>query len=494
MKNLFLAAAFMGAVSAAQAAYPPITNIDHVLTWTDSSGKPRSMTFSPKRPQVTQMSYFVDGSLVTDKELNHAVGEMVDHGSCGATVSSQKSSNVVKSVALAGADHYIVRYTFKEARCGSGGFWQVTEDWEFVNGQDAYIETVAYDSSDLPADKKMVEDLRGPYSQTTWPGGGPVSGVAWGDEWKFSTTSPINCGACTYSCGPAAKTPCKTTWTYGGSNTIPYVWSWASPGVGGAVVDREWGIVQNLPTQVMDFGGAYYGAGGMPTVAAIKAGAKGDVMPECWAVPGQHNCYDSAWNSGRTTWGAPYAVFNNGHSNASYTMTMGDLFRPVAGWSWMNLIDKYSSGGVRKLVEDTENIFKSSLTAKVGKVITQGPRGPGNYVGPGVGGQVTKSVMPTLTYSNPGFDHIYRTWNLEAAQGNADFSLKVSGGLTHPSFVIFSFPASAPCRVTLGGIAQVQGKDYMADYDAPSKKLWLTFNKNLAAGDQAIQILSSCGK
>ena len=119
------------------------------------------------RPAATRVTYYIGGVLITDNEVSHTIGEMVDHGTCGATVSSGSSSSVVTSVPLAGANHYIFRYTFREAMCSEAGMqWRICEDWEFITGRDDFIETVAYDSSDVPAATFMGDDLRGPYSQT----------------------------------------------------------------------------------------------------------------------------------------------------------------------------------------------------------------------------------------------------------------------------------------------------------------------------------------
>ncbi|MES2201581.1 MAG: hypothetical protein V4498_04960 [candidate division FCPU426 bacterium] len=466
-----------------------------VVTWSDSHGKPRTLSMIDDRPAATSMTYYIGNELVTDNELNHAIGEMVNHGSCGATVSSNGSSEVVSSQPLKGSDHLIFRYTFKQKMCSEPGKqWRVCEDWVFRSGQDSFLQAVAFDSSDVPAGEFLGDDLRGPYCQTDWPRAKGVSRVAWGNSHKFQTTSafiPVP-ASCLYSCSG------KASWIWEEPNTIPYVWEWCDPKLG-ASVDREWGIVQNLPDSVMDFGGAYYATGNMP--AALPARSVGDAMPECWAAPTQMSCYDSAWNSGRITWGAvgnngnvgaDRSVFNNGHHNDRRSRVMGDIFRPVAGFSWMHLIDAHSADGVRRLVRDTENIFASTLSATVGTVNAAGPRGPGNHVGPGVGGQIVAGVMPSMTYPNPGFDHVYRTWNATASHGKLALTLKVSGSLVKPSFVVFDFPASSPCSVQVAGKLQVAGKDYFADYDAAGKKLWLTLTKDLGPGVQKILISGDC--
>lgn len=482
---LSLARPLMADINASQTV---LDGVDcHVVSWKDSRGGPRSLYLMKKNPGAMRLTYMVDRALVTNSAFreNHFIGELINHGSRGASASRKNSKNISTQIVLAGKHHYIFRYTFEyEMNSEPGKFWKISEDWEFIDGRDSFLQSVAYDSSEIPSEQVMKEDMRGPYNETDWTGGGKVSRVAWGNNFKFQTTGNFapNPVTCTYSCNGNAP------WTWNEPNTIPYVWEWCDPKLG-AAVDREWGVVQNLPDSVMDFGGGYYGTGNMPATLPAVSGKK-NLMFECWAAPTQMNCWDSAWDSGRVTWGTPYSVFNNGHSNDRGTQVMGNIFRPVAAWSWLHQVGKYSEQGLPRLVKDTENIFKSSLEATLGSVVTEGPLGPGDHVGPGVGKQLKKGVMPAAPYHLAGFDPVYRTWNVKAKSGNASFSLNVSGSLEKPTFVLMGAKKRGTYTVTLNGALQKEGTDVYFDFDAAGGKLWLTLNKTLPEGVNRFEIKS----
>ena len=514
-RTAFILAILLSAAPALRAAYPAITGANGgtvdgnantwVVTWTDSTGNPRQLYLMTNNPGATRMTYYIAGALVTDdEEAGHFIGQLVDHGGNGAVASGGTPSTM--GAILTGPNHYIYRYTFlfgmnTTPACN----WQITEDWEFVNGRDDFLETVTYDSSNwnVTANGNMSKDLRSPYNDTSWAGSGGATGVAWGDAWSFATTSPISgntCGSsCGFSCGPAEGSTCTVNWTWGPTaNLIPYAWEWSSPAQGGAV-DREFANVQNTPDNFQDFGGGYYGLildnGNMPSVAQISAGATGTSMGECWAVPTQMSCYDSDWDSTRVTWGTTYNEFINGHENDRYTQAMGNIFFPVAGFSWMFEVDAYSNKGTPKLITDTANVYASTFSATTGSIALTGPLGPGNYIGPGVNNQVTPGVMPTVTYPEPGFDYIYRAWTVNASAAGAvacDLNVGGTGTLYKPTLRVKNTTA-LPCLVTLNGVDQVSGTDYLATYDSATGSVWITFQKTLAAGANNIDVQTACG-
>ena len=452
----------------------------HAISWVDASGAPRTVYVLDDNHRIVRYEYEIDGDGVIDEAVGgYGIGNFVHHGDCaaGGVASLEGVSEYAAEEVLAGPHHYIWRSTFRFFMCDHPDTaWRVTNEYVFVTGEDHFIQTAAYDSSDLPETEPIGEDMRGPYNQTTWPGSGSISGFGWGSEYRFRTVGSIAEGDANVG-GDVS-----VSWDWTEPNTIPYVWEWAHPDQGGAV-DREYGVVQNQPYREQDFGGGFYGCGGDCFASAPPL--TGESMPAAWAVPTQLNSYDSNYRSGRITWGQTYGTFENGHSNDTGTIPdMGDHFRPVNAWSWTHVVGKHSAEGVSARVRDTENAYASKLTSSVGSVLTSGPRGPGNFVGPSLG------EMPSITWSNPGFDFIYRTWNITADQGNVAATLDVSDSLTRPVFVIHEFPAGDHF-VSVDGEPLTADGDYYASYDQTQARLWITLDRTLEEGSHTISVSSS---
>lgn len=452
------------------------------ITWTDASGQPRTVHVLTDNHRIVRYTYAAGGAEVVDDEVpGYGIGNLVHHGACGATVSWEGEQEYAAQAVLAGPNHYIWRSTFRLPMCDHTDVsWRVTNEYVFFTGEDGFIQTVAYDSSDLPADQPMNDDMRGPYNQTTWPGDGDISGFGWGSEFRFVTTGPIPDGDANVGGGVAAP------WDWTEANTIPYVWEWADPAQGGAV-DREYGIVQNQPYAEQDFGGGFYGCGG--DCFASPPPLSGAALPASWAMPSQMSAYDSNYRSGRITWGATYGTFENGHSNDTGSIPdMGDRFRPINAWSWTHVVGSFSAGGLMARVADTQRAYATTITTDAGTVITSGPRGAGDFVGPEVGS------MPTIEWSRPGLDFIHRTWNVAADEGVAGMTLTVpAGGLVRPVLVVHEFPSED--EVVWIDDELVQPDDgYYATYDASTQRLWLTLDRTLEAGDHTIRVVEAHGE
>jgi len=452
------------------------------ITWTDAQGQLRTVHVLTDNHRIIRYAYTVDGAEVIDDQVpDYGIGNLVHHGGCGATVSWEGEQEYAAEIVLAGPHHYIWRSTFRLPMCDHPEVsWRVTNEYVFFTGHDGLIQTVAYDSSDLPADQAMNDDMRGPYNQTTWPGAGDISGFGWGSEYRFSTTGPIPDGDA--NVGGAIAAP----WDWTEPNVIPYVWEWADPAQGGAV-DREYGVVQNQPYVEQDFGGAFFGCGS--DCFASPPPLSGPALPASWAMSSQMSAYDSNYRSGRITWGATYGTFENGHGNDTGSIpNMGDRFRPINAWSWTHVVGKHSEGGVMARVADTEHAYAATLTTDAGTVVTSGPRGPGDFVGPEVG------AMPTIDWSNPGLDFIYRTWNVLAEDGVAGMMLSVpSGGLVRPVLVVHEFPSEDEVLWLDDELLQPDD-GYLASYDPSARRLWLTLDRTLEAGDHEIRVVEAHGE
>jgi hypothetical protein len=450
------------------------------ITWTDSTGKPRTVSVLADNVKIIRYAYTVDGANVVDDEApGYGIGNLVNHGDCGATSTLGGAQEYEASAGFAGANHYVWRSTLRLRMCNHQDVsWRVTSEYVFYTGHDHFIQTVSYDASDLPMSEELGDDMRGPYNQTTWPGDGSITGFGWGSEFKFRTTGPIPDGNANVGGGVAVP------WEWTEPNTIPYVWEWCDR-TAGAAVDREFGIVQNQPYVEQDFGGGFFGCGA--DCFAKTPPLTGTALPAAWAMPSQMSSYDSNYRSGRITWGQTYGTMENNHANDTGTITdMGSGFRPVNAWSWTHVVGAFTAKGVPARITDTENLYASSLSASTGTVVTEGPRGPGDFVGPMVG------EMPTITWTHPGLDFIYRSWNASADEGVLAVTLDVDGGLFRPVFVVHDMGAGAPL-VRLDGAELVADRDYFASFDAASDKLWLTLARDLAAGPHSLAIAGEGG-
>jgi hypothetical protein len=479
---------FVASIAVAFAAAPalaqPIVSVSEnrggrdvqSITWIDASGEPRSVAVLGDNIRIVRYAYTIGGDEIVDDEVpSYGIGNLVDHGGCdgGAVVSWESTEEYDAEAALNGPHHFIWRSTFRMPMCGEPARWRITNEYFFVTGEDHFIQTFAYDSSDLPEGTEIGDDMRGPYSQTTWPGEGAITGFGWGSEYRFRTTGAIPDGNAWVGGGVAVP------WEWSAPNTIPYVWEWADPSQGGAV-DREYGIVQNQANAEQPFGGGFYGCGGDCFASAPPL--SGSAMPAAWALPSQMSSYDSNFRSGRITWGTIYGVFENGHANDTGTISGIGNARPINAWSFTHVIGAYSARGVEARVSDTENIYATEMTASTGAVITRGPRGPGDFVGPSVG------EMPEIDYAHPGYDFIYRTWNVEADGGLAAFTLDVARTLARPTIVVHDFPSSEieGVRVNSEDLAHENG--YFASYDAGTRRLFVTIDRTLDAGENVIAI------
>lgn len=224
------------------------------ITWTDSTSHPRSVSVLADNVRIVRYAYTIDGSAVTDDEVpDYGIGNMVNHGGCsdGAVVSWASTQEYEAQEILGGPHHYIWQSRFRMPMCGEDARWRITSEYFFVTGDDHFIQTVTYDSSDVPAGTAIGDDMRGPYNQTTWPGAGAITGFGWGGEYQFRTTGAIPDGDAWTANGVQAS------WEWTAPNTIPYVWEWCDP-TAGAAVDREYGIVQNQRYAEHDFGGGYF--------------------------------------------------------------------------------------------------------------------------------------------------------------------------------------------------------------------------------------------
>ncbi|MEO7096246.1 MAG: hypothetical protein ABI175_23505, partial [Polyangiales bacterium] len=335
-----------------------------------------------------------------------------------------------------------------------GGSVKATIQWMFATGRDHPLWTISYDAT--AAGKNTVNaDTRSPYGDLTWDGaaagsaGAPVSGVGWGDHYKFvSTKSPVDM---------------SSGWDYSQPNTIPYAMMWTT------APDAEMGSVQTQAYKQHDAGGYwFYSSWGKKAASTMPVDYN-------WAY--QLNQYEIPFllTSKRLAWGTNFGAVGQEHYNA-----LGDEAKTLVGWPFQSysvsmVLGKHSEGAVAAQVTQMETAQRTTLTASVGSVVTSGPAGVGR----------TDSV----TYAPAGWDHIYGAWAATAAGNAATLQLAIaSGSLVEPMFAIRNYTAAAPpAHVRLGGKELVADDDYFTSVDPATKTLWLTLGRTVS-GTVALEV------
>lgn len=341
----------------------------------------------------------------------------------------------------------------------------VTIEWIFSTGRDHPLWAITYDLSGVPANA-LNDDSRAPYGELNIDGAGAtnIDGVAWGDRYKFtSTTAPLTL---------------NSHWTWNVANSVPYVKLWINS------TDATMGIVQ---TQTMDRQDA--GGGRNPfyrdlTVHWGKTSADGNAggsyrMPYQGDWPYQANSYSittaSANANARLTWGTQYGFL--GQQN----YVVNDKVVPTApGWprksySTYIVLGAHSATPVEAQVTQVEVVHTVTLSTTTGSVVSSGPAGVGR--------------PDNVSYVPAGYNHVYGALAF-AASGNAlDANIAVgSGTLKKPLLIVSNYSAAAPA-VRLNGVTLVADTDYFASTRASASELWITLNRDLSGGTNRVEVV-----
>jgi len=147
-----------------------------------------------------------------------------------ATTSKRDGFNFSQQPVFQGAHHLVFRVAYRQyttllkpgvARKSV----QVTTDWFFADGLDAVIYAITIDATPGFATDATAfrNNTLAPYSLVTaapwngttdWAGGTDApEGQSFGDLKRFTTND-------------------MARWTYGGTNTVPFIWQWVTPASG----------------------------------------------------------------------------------------------------------------------------------------------------------------------------------------------------------------------------------------------------------------------
>jgi hypothetical protein len=382
-----------------------------------------------------------------------------------ATTTKRDGFDFVQEPILLGPNHIIYRVTYKQYTTLMPGTpdapgvddrksVDVTTDWVFFSGLDEILYAFTIDTTRefVNDEDPFRSDTRAPYCL--------FSSQPWADVWDWSGTSGAPSGQ---GWGDSKKfvTNDMQAWTYGDPNLVPYVWEWVNDGG-----DAESGFVQTQ-TYTQKQAGAGFNDGNDATGTTLPG--LGDGV-DGYAF--QMNYYEG-YQDKKITWGMPFGAIDGGYGSStgyqSYTVAMH--------------IGKASDLGVPRLIAETEAIHDGSLsvTAEIGRLATSGPEGSGN---------------PTsFTYSPPGFNHVYRTWEAIAEGGQVQLRFALgAGSYRSPVFVLWELSVADAQKLSarLNGVELNQGSQYLVSLDAAAGRVFVTVLGALV-GDNQISFAVSPG-
>ena len=153
----------------------------------------------------------------------------------------------------------------------------------------------------------------------------------------------------------------------------------------------------------------------------------------------------------------------------------------AAGWPRQSysthiVFGTHSGDPVGAQVGQVEALQSVSLSAAVGSIATSGPAGINR--------------PDSRTYAPAGYDPVYAALTFVAAGNALDANIGVGAGRTlrKPLLVVRGVTAY-PATVRLNGATLVRDTDYFPSLRAGANELWLTLNRDLAAGANRLELL-----
>jgi len=494
---------------------PPNPDIDGRMlsdrfTWRDSSNHPRvaalahndngALANGAKGGTLREFSYQLSNGTtrvltVTTYDSNSAYagfGFVVCHSAAGNCVADDSPLGAFFpghwSRVFEGTHHAIFRFTQDYPRnCSTNASGShtipVTIDWLFMTGHDNPLYAITYDvdlASPAAAAGTFYDDSRAPYGELNIDGEGytDIDGTAWGDRYKFTTTS--------------APVMLNSTWDWTQTNTVPYIKEWLNGPIGVAPNynrDATMGLVQTQTNAQQDAAGArgpnvhdvtpFWGK----TSADGNAG-NGYSMPWQDDWPYQANAdsvgVGASNNNARLTWRTQYGFL--GPNTYPINDGVGETVKTAPGYpkksySVYVVMGQHSTLPVEAQRQQVETMQSVTLTASTGSVVTSGPAG------------ITRAQ--NVTYAPAGYNHVYGALAFSATGNALDANIAVGAGtLKNPLVIISNYSGSDP-TVKLGGVTLTADADYYASLRPSATELWLTLNASLSGATNHLQITSS---
>jgi hypothetical protein len=377
-----------------------------------------------------------------------------------------------------GRHHAIFRFTQAYPRnCSVAGPAQarpvaVTIDWQFASGRDHPLWSISYDLSAWPVGT-FNDDSRAPYGELNIDGDGfaaPIDGVAWGDRFRFASTS--------------APVSLSSSWSWNVANSVPYVKLWM------VAQDATMGLVQSQPLDQQDAGGGRNPGAFEYDVSDFwgKTSADGNAggayaMPQQNEWPYQANAFSIGVgvpnNNARLTWGTQYGFLGQ----ATYAVNDG-VVATAPGWpkksySVFVVLGPHSVAPVEAQRTQVEVAQGVTASAQLGSVDLAGAPG------------VNRAGDPEVTYAPPGYDHVQAAWAFNAQGDALDANLAVGAGtLRNPLLILRGYArASLPATLRLNGATLVRDTDWLPSVRSDAQELWITLKRDLAGPTNRIEIV-----
>ena len=448
------------------------------FTWVDSSGQPRVASLAHNNGQVGPGGGR-GGSL---REFRY---QLPNGAQRVAGLTGFAPGNGFERV-FEGRHHAIFRFRQNYPRnCDTSASpvartLPVTIDWVFTTGHDNPLWAITYDidlaSPAAPANT-FWDDSRAPYGELAIDGEGftAIGGVAWGDRFKFTTTS--------------APATLNSTWDWTAANTVPYVKEWLTGPLSGTnTLDATMGIVQTQTMSQQDaVGGRDAAVGtdvhvfwGTTSVAGNACVALKMPCANDWPYQANANSLGAAAgsNNARLTWKTQFGFLGQ----TTYTVNDGVVATapgyPKKSYSTYIVLGTHTSGPVEAQVTQVETVqsvtFDSIL---IGSVKTGGAAG------------VTRA--DAVTYSPAGYNHVYGALAFDASGNRLDLDIAVGAGtLKKPLMIVSNYTADYP-TVKMGGATLVADVDYFASLRPAASELWITLNRDVTGAANHLEIAAT---
>jgi hypothetical protein len=281
--------------------------------------------------------------------------------------------------------------------------------------------------------------------------------VAWGDRFKFTTTS--------------APLTMNSKWDYSKPNVVPYVLAWT------VKTDAEMGIVQTQTQLQHDAGGYWFydNWGKTSDSAAPRKMGQAGLMTPTWNWTYQINqyelcldnpaCLNNTTGSHRLAWGSNYGAIGGATAGSGSYPAYGDdkmlSGHPFHSYAVFMVLGKHSAAPVFRQAAEIERVQGTHLTASAGTVRALGPGGVGR--------------TDAVALAPAGYDHRYAVWSVDTAGNRAALKLSVEqGALTNPVLVLSGYTAAAEPTVKIDGATRTAEADYLLSLDAAGKQVWIT--------------------
>lgn len=381
-----------------------------------------------------------------------------------------------------GRHHAIFRFTQNYPRYSRTGanppntlyMVPVTIEWTFATGLDHPLWSITWDLSAVPVNA-IDDDTRAPYGELLFdgsaqPGGGHavIAGVAWGDRYRFTTTT--------------APATLNSAWTWNTPNTFPFVKLWTT------AVDATMGLVSTRTLDQQDAGGGrnpfyidqrnYWGK----TSAQGNAGGA-FVMPDNNEWPYQSIAFslsgNNPTNNTRLTWGTQYGFLGQQPYQANNLVGVDNTGSgwPKKSYSVNVVLGTHASSPVEAVQSRNAALQATTSTAAVGSVVANGAAGVNDAA--------------VTAYTPAGYDHVRGALTFSAAGNALDANIAVGAGntLRHPLIVVRNWTAAGlPASVRLGETVLVADADYYASRRAGANELWITLDRDLAGAANRLRI------